>query len=200
MTIKQFLKSKTFRCILVLLCIALVAGGLLSILHDVLNVSDDEKTQRAIETVYGQPMDFTDLSQSLSDNSNNDYGTVDSLYLLADGNYLMKVTGIDGYKKGTITLYIVAEFSQGEFVGLKKVVLESYEKQTLMSQFTSKFYEVYSENDTYIVEGGYFSTSSNGEDIQNLSSGATYSSNAVNNAVNCGLFYIRAELSGGQNG
>lgn len=200
MTLKQFLKSKTFRCVIVLLCIALVAGGLLSILNDVLSVSDDEKTKRAIKTVYGQEMDFTDLSQSLKEAANNDYGAVDSLFLLADGNYLMKVTGIDGYKKGTITLYMVAEFSNGEFVGLKKVVLESYEKQTLMSQFSSKFYEVYSENDTYVVGGGYFSVSSSGEDMQNLSSGATYSSNALNNAVNCGLYYIRAELSGGQNG
>ncbi len=200
MTVKQFLKSKTFRCILVLLCIALVSGGLLSILNDVLFVSDEEKTMRAIKAVYGQAMEFTDLSEELGEAAFNNYGTVDSLYLLADGNYLMKTTGKDGYKKGTVSLYIVAEFSQGEFIGLKKVVLESYEKQTLMSQFSSKFYEVYSENDNFVVEGGYFTISSNTEDIQNLSSGATYSSNALNNAVNCGLYYVRTQLLGGQNG
>ncbi|NCA92732.1 hypothetical protein EOM82_05715 [bacterium] len=200
MTLKQFLKSQTFRCVIVLLCIALVAGGLLSILNDVLYVSDEERTKRAIKKVYGQEMDYSDLSQSISENATNNYGIVDSLYLLADGNYLMKVTGIDGYKKGTITLYMVAEFSNGEFVGLKKVVLHSYEEQTLMSQFSSKFYEVYSENDTYVVGGGYFSRYANGKDMQNVSSGASLSSNAINNAVNCGLYYIRAELSGGQNG
>ena len=36
MKVKDFLKSVTLKCILVLLAIALVAGGLLSILNDVL--------------------------------------------------------------------------------------------------------------------------------------------------------------------
>lgn len=54
MTVKQFLKSQAFKCIIVLLCIALVAGGLLSILNDLLSVSAEERTMRAIESVYGE--------------------------------------------------------------------------------------------------------------------------------------------------
>lgn len=197
MTVKQFLKSKAFQAILVLLCIALVSGGLLSILNDVLYISPNEKTQRAIKKVYGTTMDFEDMSDNLDEQANNKYGVVESLYLLSDGNYLIQVVGINGYKQGTVTLWLVAEFDNNNFLGLKKVVLESYEKQTLMSQFGSKFYEVYAENDDFVVGGGYFSTGAGSDDMQNLSSGATYSSNAVNNAVNCGLAYIRALLIGG---
>lgn len=197
MTVKQFLKSKAFQAILVLLCIALVSGGLLSILNDVLYISPDEKTQRAIKEVYGSTMEFVDMSENLDTQANNKYGSVENLYLLSDGNYLIKVVGINGYKQGTVSLWLVAEFSNNNFLGLKKVVLESYEKQTLMSQFSSKFYEVYAENDEFVIGGGYFSVSSNTDDMQNLSSGATYSSNAINNAVNCGLAYIRASLIGG---
>lgn len=197
MTVKQFLKSKAFQAILVLLCIALVSGGLLSILNDVLYISPNEKTQRAIKKVYGSTMDFEDMSESLDEQAVNKYGSVESLYLLSDGNYLIQVVGINGYKQGTVTLWLVAEFDNNNFLGLKKVVLESYEKQTLMSQFGSKFYEVYAENDEFVIEGGYFSTGASSVEMQNLSSGATYSSNAINNAVNCGLAYIRALLIGG---
>ena len=43
MTVKEFFKSKTFRCIVVLLCIALVSGGLLAIMNDLMHVSDAER-------------------------------------------------------------------------------------------------------------------------------------------------------------
>ena len=51
MTVKQFVRSEAFKCIVVLLAIALVAGGLLAILNDVLAVSAEERTMRAIESV-----------------------------------------------------------------------------------------------------------------------------------------------------
>lgn len=200
MTVKQFLKSKAFRAILVLLCIALVSGALLAILNDVLYISDTERTQRAIKKVYGSNMNFVDMNDNLGEDATNQYGTITSLYLLSDGNYLIKSVGANGYKGGSVTLWVVAEFVDDNFVGLKKIVLEGNDKQTLMSQFGNSFFEVYAENNQYVLEGGYFVSRGSDEQIQNISAGATFTSNAVNNAVNCALTYIRTVILEADNG
>ena len=64
MTVKQFFKSQAFKCIIVLLVIALISGGLLAILNDVLYVSEEERTMRAIEKVYGKEMKYEELEFS----------------------------------------------------------------------------------------------------------------------------------------
>lgn len=190
MTVKQFFKSQAFKCIIVLLVIALIAGGLLAILNDVLSVSDEERTMRAIEKVYGKEMNYEELSftdQQLT----NDYGSLSKVYLLENGNYLVQSTGGEGYKGGTITVWVVLTFGDsGEFKGIEKVVLESYEKQTLMSKLT---YDVYSAHNDEVTGDVYFTTGSDG--IKVVISGATYSTNALNNAVDCALYFARNTLS-----
>ncbi len=200
MTVKQFLKSKAFQAILILLCIALVSGALLAILNDVLYISDNERTQRAIKKVYGSTMNFVDMGDILGKDATNQYGTITSLYLLSDGNYLIQSVGTNGYKGGSVTLWVVAEFESDNFVGLKKIVLEGNDKQTLMSQFGSSFFEVYANNDQYVLEGGFFVSRGSDDQIQNISAGATFTSNAINNAVNCALTYIRTIILEADNG
>ena len=188
MTVKQFFKSQAFKCIIVLLVIALVAGGLLAILNDVLYVTEEERTMRAIEKVYGKEMNYQEKEYS-SDQLVNDYGTLSKVYLLENGNYLVQATGGEGYKGGTITVWIVLTAKDGAFGGIEKVVLESYEKQTLMSKLT---YDVYSAHNDEITGDVYFTTS--GDGIKVLISGATYSTNALNNAVDCALQFAREVL------
>jgi len=48
--------SLWFKCIAVLLVISCVAGGLLAILNDVLYVSAEERSARAIKKIYGKEM------------------------------------------------------------------------------------------------------------------------------------------------
>ena len=176
MTVKQFFKSKTFICIVVLLCIALVSGGLLAICNDLLNVSDEERVQRTIESIYGKSVAYTVVESDYE----TDQGSIDAVYRLADGNYLVKATGKEGYKHGTITVWCVASYENGAFAGIKNVSVASYEKQTLMSKFT---------NDVLAKFGG--------KDENAVSvSGATYSAKACNNAVNTVLSYV-ATLEGG---
>ena len=103
MTVKQFLKSEAFKCIVVLLAIALVAGGLLAILNDLLAVSAEERTMRAIESVYGQQMEYETLEYDAADLT-NEYGSIDQAYLLENGAYMLRSTGGDGYKNGTVTM------------------------------------------------------------------------------------------------
>lgn len=188
MTVKQFFKSQAFKCIIVLLVIALIAGGLLAILNDVLYVTEEERTMRAIEKVYGEEMQYEELSFE-ADKLANDYGTLSKVYLLENGNYLVQATGGNGYKGGTITVWVVLTVKDGTFTGIEKVVLESYEKQTLMSKLT---YDVYSAHNDEITGDVYFTTS--GDGIKVLISGATYSTNALNNAVDCALKFAREVL------
>lgn len=189
MTVKQFFKSQAFKCIIVLLVIALIAGGLLAILNDVLYVTDEERTMRAIEKVYGKEMQYEELSYS-AEELTNDYGTISKVYLLENGNYMVQSTGGGGYKGGTITVWTVLAYKDGAFTGIEKVVLESYEKQTLMSKLT---YDVYSAHNDEITGDVYFTTGSDG--IKVVISGATYSTNALNNAVDCALYFARTTLS-----
>ena len=88
MTVKQFFTSQAFKCIIVLLIIALVAGGLLAILNDVLFVTEEERTMRAIEKVYGKEMQYEELIYS-SNVLENEFGTINKLYKRENGNYLV---------------------------------------------------------------------------------------------------------------
>ncbi|MFA6867027.1 MAG: hypothetical protein WCR54_05875 [Clostridia bacterium] len=190
MKVNDFLKSKAFKSVMVLMCIALVAGGLLAILSDVLYVSDQERIERAINTIYGEEISFEELELSDSDKT-NEYGSIDNVYLLEDENYLIKATGLHGYKDGTVTVWIVAEYDKAEFLGLKKVVVASYEKQTLMSSFTNDFYKTFYDSKEDVIGGKYFAVTESENNIQNITGGASKSSNAINNAVDSGLYYVR---------
>lgn len=188
MTVKQFFKSQAFKCIIVLLVIALIAGGLLAILNDVLFVTEEERTMRAIEKVYGKEMEYEELDFEDSQLS-NDYGSISKVYQLENGNYLVQSTGGEGYKGGTITVWIVLTGNENGFTGIEKVVLESYEKQTLMSKLT---YDVYSAHNDKVTGEIYFTTDDSG--IKVVVSGATYSTNALNNAVDCALKFAHEVL------
>ena len=180
MTVKQFLKSKTFKCILVLLCIALVSGALLSILNDLLKVSDEERVLRTIKSIYGSEVKYEEISVDYKTAK----GEIINVYKLEDGNYLIKSKGLEGYKQGTITVLLVAEFVDGEYVGINNVSIAEYEKQTLMSKFNGSIMNKYTGKE---------------EDFDVVVSGATYSANALNNAVNTAVEYINVNFVNGGN-
>lgn len=197
MTIKEFLKSKTFKCIMVLLVIALVCGGLLAILNDVLYISDEEKTKNAVKAIYGSDMEYTEVELADTEKTNK-YDEVLAVYEFLDGNYLIKATGIGGYQSGTVTAWVIADFKDGEFNGLGSVSEASNQKQSLMSSFGKQFTEVYSTKDVDgVINGKYFALVDSENEIGNITSGATKTSNAYNNAVNSALYYIRGKVGGG---
>lgn len=177
MTVKEFFKSKTFRCIIVLLCIALLSGGLLAICNDLLNVSDEERVMRTIKSIYGEKMDYEDVTTEYV----TDVGHIDNAYLLSDGNYLIKATGEKGYKEGTISVWCVAKYEEGVFMGLENVSVAEYDKQTLMSKFTKDVLSKYKGT----------------EETDVVVSGATFSSVAMKNAFNAALSYVTNVLEGG---
>ena len=95
---REFFSSASFKSIVVLILIAVVLGGALSILNDVLYVSAEEEVNRAIKKIYGREIGWEEKELDPEFSSNDDYGEINTVYLLEDGNYLVQSTGADGYK------------------------------------------------------------------------------------------------------
>lgn len=181
--IKDFFKSKAFKCIAVLLSVALVCSGLLAILNNVLTVSDTERTSRAIKKIYGEDKTYTLIEEN---KEIENLGIINVVYKIdnPNGSYdlLFKTTGYEGYKNGTITLWVRVLIKENNAT-IEKTILESYEKQTLMSKLSDDYYNSFEYGKDYSKENRI------------IVSGATYSSNAVNNAINSVNNYVMEVLT-----
>lgn len=189
---KKFFKSDWFRCTAVLLCLLVFFGGLLAILNDLLFVSTGERTDRAIKKIYGSVPEYTvELDADSGDTAiKNDFGNIDKIYLVGD-EILFKSTGVNGYKGGTITLWLKVK-NNAENYKIDKVILDSYEKQTLMSKFGGSYYDNFlvDVSKDYQSGQGVFSPKADAPSLKNPMTGATYSATAACNAVNCVITYL----------
>ena len=136
----KLFKNDWFKCITVLLLLAVIFGGALAVLNDVLYVSSEERTARAIKKIYGEEKEYSIvLDVDNGDQAEtNAYGSIEKIYTVGD-DLLFKSTGIKGYKNGTITLWFKVVNENGNHV-INKVVLDGYEKQTLMSKFSQSYF------------------------------------------------------------
>lgn len=192
----KLFNSVWFKCIAVLLLIATVLGGTLAVLNDVLYVSPEERTLRAVKKIYGVEKNYSViLDEDVGDSAiQYDFGCINKIYQVkSDGeesDLLFKATGYNGYKGGTITLWIKV-VSLNDRLIIDKVVLDGYTKQTLMSKLGGSYYDAYLVDVTDAYKSGQSFTTQNGAgDFSNPVSGATYSANAGNNAVNCIIAYL----------
>ncbi len=184
---KTFFKSNAFKCIATLLCIVLISGVLLTVCNALFYVSDAERAQRAINKIYGESKQVTAVTFEKEDGN---YGTATALeaYLDEDGNYLIKSKGTGGYK-GTVTCWVLVEMQEGNISRVKKVIIETSDGETLLNNinYLNKFPATdYTEGFTYESSGGF------------MSAGATLSSNAINNAVNGAVTFIKRVVFGEQ--
>ncbi len=193
---KKLFSNIWFRCISVLLIIALVLGGILTLLNDLLFVSPLERSMRAIKKIYGEEKEFSIVIDTDSDDETinspiefEEYGTINKIYKVQNGNsfdLLFRSTGIGGYKNGTITLWVQVVYQDNQ-EKIQKVILEGFEKQTLMSKLDGSFYDNYLTD----ISDDYFVENKDEQGLLNPVSGATYSATASNNAVNCIIAYLR---------
>ena len=186
----KFFKSAWFKCTLVLLIIAVVSGSLISILSNVLYVSDQERTARAIKKIYGQEKEFDILidTDKGDDAIEYDFGKIDKIYTVGEDTLFM-ATGYNGYKNGTITVWVKV-VKDGDHNKIDKIILQTYDKQTLMSKLGNDYYNTFLVDATDAYLNGQDFTTEQGEPLVNLVSGATKSANAGNNAVNCVIKYL----------
>lgn len=195
----KLFKNVWFRCITVLLIIACISGGLLAVLNDVLSVSPDERTQRAIKKIYGEIKEYSVLLDaddgdeiwSCKNSEGEIIGEINKIYVVGDRNgnsydMLFKSKGGQGYKNGTVTVWVKVVFNKDNNPQIAKVILESYEKQTLMGKLGGEFYDGFLKDVTEAYENGEpFTATDSSSGNYNPVSGATRSAQAGCNAVNC---------------
>ena len=206
MTVKAFFKSNAFKSLAVLIAIVLVAGALLAICNDLLYISDEERLARSLSKIYGKEVTAEEVELTDEERSYT-YGTVDAVYYVHDdGNYLFQTTGKGGYSNGngTVTAWTIVtctgtrEEGNLALTGIEKVVYDSNEGQSFISTLGDSFYAAFAEQDERVAEGGYFTTTAGSDDIYNIASGASESSNAACNAVNTALACFRTVFMGGE--
>ncbi len=175
----KFFKTTWFKCVSFLLILSVVLGGLLAILNDVLYVDDSERTARAVKKIYGEAVDFTVVTEDVI--TFDGLGTINKIYKVGETDTLFQTTGANGYKGGTITLWIKVVEKDGGSKEIEKIVLESYDKQTLMSKFDGSYADKFITDLDSVGEDDFF--------VPNT--GATYSAKAYNNAVKCVSEYFK---------
>lgn len=195
MKVKDFFRSITFRCIVVLAAIALLSGAILSLLNDILYVSDEEILQRTLNKIYVDEEVGAETVSLDSLDVENDYGTVKNVYAMDNGQYLVEATGKNGYKGGTVTAYTAFLAEDGALTGIYKVVITGNVSQSFISEMDAEYLAGYTTADaSEIVSGGteYFPTTPGRTDY--VVTGATKVSDATNNAVNAAMYFLRTEL------
>lgn len=176
--------------VLVLVVIALVSGGLLAILNDLLYVSDEERTNRSLNKVYASES-FTELEIDADYASSADYGEIVYLYEAADGTIIISARGQKGWKgqseivmavnNGTIVNMIVSTYGGDD----KTTSIDAdYLKQYTGMQVTAdlKF--------TVSGEAGAVDVSSGAS--------ATHTMGSICSAANMAVYYlVNSDVMGG---
>lgn len=205
----KVLKSVWFKCVACLLIIAVISGALLASLNDLLFVTPEIRTARAIKKIYGKEMEYSVVLDIDSKDENTPKtavekgdGKINKIYSVVTDKgqeTLVQATGYNGYKNGTVTVWVKGsinyiELKNGngkqQFV-IQKVLLESSDKQTLMSKLTATFYDNFiltDVTDAYKM-GSLFSATDENLNF-NPVTGATKSATAAVNAVNSVLLYF----------
>ncbi|MCD7729211.1 MAG: FMN-binding protein [Clostridia bacterium] len=184
---KNFFKTTSFKCIIVLLAIVLVCGIILTICNSIFYVSDEERLSRAISKIYGYEIDVTEV-EFTDDQSTYGKATVLAAYKDANGDYLVSSKGKGGFA-GTVTCWVLVNVEDGAITGVSNVVINTSDGETLLNSidFLDKYKDTqYTEGYTYTTDNGF------------VTSGATKSSNAINNAVNGAVSFVNVVCLGGE--
>ena len=185
MTVKQFFKSSTFKCLITLLCVLLVSGVFLTIMNSLLKVTDEERFARAINKIYGKPV--TTEAVAVGEQINEDNYHIDEAYLVKDdGNYLVKSTGKGGFDNGTVTCWVVVVVKGGAVSGIEKVVIDSNKNQSYISKINSAFLDGFKANFTPDVPFN--------ANVGFVKTGATMSGNAICRSVNGAVDFVNAKF------
>ena len=165
---------------------------------------EDPTPADPVEEFYGEKVEYTTIAVSPSAAA-NEYGSVDSIYNVAEKNQILFLTtGTGGFSNGTVTLWTAFTVTGSPdsgltLAGISKVVFESEVNQSWIDKLEQSFYDNFANKDSFVVAGGYFKADpTSSDDLNNVTVGATRASTAACNAVNSALYYFRTELLGGK--
>lgn len=206
MKFKDFLRSNAFRCIIVLLVITIVCGAILALCNDLFYVSDREMFERSIVKIYdGDASQLIDLIPDDADEIKYTTYNCEAVILDAhkspDGKtWLVQSKGNKcGYQNGSVTLWVNMSVDGGELTAINKVIVDSYDSsQTLIGSISETYLAQYASEkySDVVTGGGHFSnvkmsSDETTDENEMVASGATYTSKAVNAAVNGAMDYVR---------
>lgn len=187
MTAKEFFRGTAFRCLVVLLSIVLVCGILLTVCNSLFFVSSEERLQRAIAKIYGEQVQTETVAFEPAQAAFGKSTVTQAYKIVDDGNYLVLSTGTGGYG-GSVSCWVVVKVVDNTITGLKSVSIESNQGETqlnnLNAAFYQKFIDGYNDEVEYATEDGYLVT------------GTTMSSNAICNAVNGAVMFVKTVVLG----
>lgn len=178
--------------VIVLLAIALVSGLLLSVLNDILYISDEERTARDLSKVY-QSESFTQLTIDENFKSNENYGEIVYVYQAADGAYVIKTIGTMGYKgKSEIVMAIkdntIVNMIVSSFGGDDRINNLNKDK------YLAQYYGMAVTNDLVFVMNP---TGGSGEVDVSAGSSSKYTMTSICAAANMSVYYYNNVLKGG---
>lgn len=174
---EPFFKSVTFKCISALLCVLLVCGVFLTIMNGLLEVTPEERFERAIIKIYGKSV----KADSVPVANYNDNANIEEAYKMGDGNYLVKATGYGGFDNGTVTCWVVVELKGTSLDGIGKVIIDSNKGQSYINRVSAAALNQFGE----LYEDGIYYT-------EDLITAATVKATktAICNAVNGAMDFV----------
>lgn len=194
MTVKQFFKSQAFKCIAVLMSILLVCGVLLAVCWGFLEVTDEERFNRKIGTMYGGDTVTAD-AQDLSDKNLKVSGaTIENLWYVKEKNdYLVQASSKGNGGDVTCWITVNMESDKKTVKGVGKVLLYSVADAAEFKDNISG--SVYDKFVTDYVDGKEFSygTESSADYIH---TGASRTLTAICNDVNAAVAFVKAYANG----
>lgn len=158
----------------------LFSGIFLTVAYAFLQVTDEERTLRAIAKIYGEQKKITAV-EITADVEKQGQAAIIEAYKVEDGNYLVKSKGKGGFG-GTVTCWVRVDIENGAIAKVNKVVIEKSDGETQLNQidFLSKYFDTpYSDGLIYGKDNGF------------ITSGSSMSSAAINNAVNGAVSFVK---------
>ena len=176
--------------VLVLVVIALVSGGLLAILNDLLYVSDEERTARSLNKVYASES-FTELEIDADYASNADYGEIVYLYEAADGTIIISARGQKGWKGQS---EIVMAVNNGTIVNM---IVSTYGGDDKTTSIDADYLKQYTGMQVTVDLKFTVSGEAGAVDVSSGAS-ATHTMGSICSAANMAVYYlVNSDVMGG---
>ena len=197
---QPFYKSLIFKCLCALLTVLLLCGVFLTIMNGLLEVTDEEKFQRILSSIYGKNVTTTeqDVSGKKTDLLS---AKINNVYLVEDdGNYIVNVTGKNAYQGEVICWVVVkpgADKKSVGGIGKVQVPATGNSSQTFLNKINSSVFNKFEQDykNGIIYSYGFDENGKEGE--MYIKTDASYTMRGVCNAVNGTIQFMNAYLSGG---
>lgn len=189
MSVKQFFKGTAFKCIAVLLSILLVCGILLTICNSLFYVSAEERLSRAISKIYGEEVTYE--VETADEQITLSSAKVSEVYKITsadyEGDYLLKVTGMEGFSGGTVTCWVRVNAAE-KGAQVKKISIDSNVGQSYINKVSGSALDK--------LVGKQENEGFTGFDTEGIKTGATFSMGAISNAANGARDYVNKKYMG----